>query len=238
VVGVRPDRSWWIVALVALGCGGRTAHDSLRRDAGVSSGGSGASPSAGGTSSGGNGTAGRAGAASDEGVCAFDADCRIYNDCCYCVALAASESDPRDCAADCKTGRCDELQLAEPAARCVAGRCVLSASCDRRNVIEPVEPPACGIPGEIRTVIGGNWGPCIPAGECAEVAACGECDAAGLSCVVTTIDAPRPETSLHCVGVPAACGGTPTCDCMQTCSEPYGVCTDDGLVCTFICVTC
>jgi hypothetical protein len=62
------------------------------------------------------------------GTCASDADCKLVNDCCQCLALptAAAKLFESQCAADCFQPTCAGLGLGSVKARCKAGTCRLS----------------------------------------------------------------------------------------------------------------
>jgi hypothetical protein len=218
-----------IVIVIVNGCGGSTSsHGVTGGTAGALPGGSGgvgatggAHAGAGGTSSGGSaGTAGNAGG----WHCTRDADCHIVGDCCGCWALPTGSGST--CPLDCALDHCTDFAT-RPEARCVFGQCVLDVSC-RGQVLCPALPPNCG-PGNIPSVEGECYGPCVAATECLDVPDCDRCDGPTQACVFEL----GAVGVAHCVDVPSACTNDRTCACMSSLCGAIAPCQDlsNGISC-------
>ena len=96
---------------------------------------------------------------------------------------------------------------------CVAGRCVAGFACDASKVTCKIAVPDCQA-GDVPAVdASGNCytGACVPAAECASVTSCASCTRTDQACVSY---ATLGGNHNHCVTIPAACGGSVTCDCL------------------------
>jgi hypothetical protein len=181
-----------------------------------------------------------AGAPRAAGTCVADAECRLFQCCSVCSALAVDEPDPINCAAvDCTGFGCAEYSSAPVEARCVAGRCVTSVSCDERFRVEADVLPPCPA-GQAHAIEPQGTAACMTAAECRSVTSCTVCQAAGLSCVVNEHGGLRPEGQFtyHCVDIPPECGSGQSCECMQTCIGVHTLCSGNGTHCAEICVNC
>ncbi len=178
------------------------------------------------------GTAGSAGASGEAGSggsapapeCTDASQCTLFSDCCSCVALAPGET-VEPCPALCFVDKCTELGIdPSKAPECQAGQCVVGFDCDASKVVcTSAVPPSCEA-GEVPSVTGGCWGPCVPAHECSFVPDCSDCDPTLHTCVTNV----AWTTDRHCVPTPPACIDDPSCSCLQNavCIDPFGVCTD------------
>lgn len=231
----------------AAGAGGSGASGAGAAGAG-GSGGEGATGGTGGSggegAAGGAGGAGAAGGSGGEGggvealpECTEDAHCQLVNDCCQCAGLPTGET-PAECNVACLQPKCSEIAGGlvgggeATVARCVAGQCVTSISCNDLQTVCLAAPPECPA-GEQAAVVDGCWGGCLPDRECAEVGSCAECTG-GLACV----EYQSQMSTTHCVD-PGPCA-TADCACLgeSACQEPFGICSDtaDGIGCE--CPTC
>lgn len=236
-----------LVACLAIGCGGSTDSDPGGTGGGASGSGGGStggSPGTGAVSGTGGASTGGAstGGASTGGVtgigpeCTSDAECTLFSDCCTCEAYGPNETPPPSCLADCTKSACEANGANQDSVQCVAGRCVAGIQCNPTQVFCNGIPPECG-PGETPAVLGGCWGGCVPATQCASVPSCNECDGALMTCV--EIDSSGGDgVSAHCVDIPKGCEGTPDCGCMgaNVCVSPTSDCFDlsgiKGMACT------
>ena len=182
---------------------------------------------AGGTSGGAGESAGGAGPELTVAECATDDDCQVVNDCCTCAALPKSEPNLA-CPAVCIQSACQARGLGAAKADCVANRCVFNVTCDRSQVTCEAPTPTCPA-GQVPSVSGTCWGPCIPAHDCQAVTNCDDC-AAGHVCVRNELQIP----STHCVEASASCLQHPTCECTSACNFQ---CSDDNGIACF-CVAC
>lgn len=190
----------------------------------------GAGAPVGGGQSGGAGTpggdageaSGGAGAEVTAAECATDNDCQVVNDCCTCAAQPSSEQHDA-CPGLCIQSACQARGLAEAKAKCVAKRCVLDVSCDRKQVTCEAATPTCPA-GQVPSVKGTCWGPCLPAQDCQEVTNCDDCSASQI-CVRNQLQ--RPST--RCVEASAGCVQHPSCECANACDFQ---CSDEsGIAC-------
>jgi hypothetical protein len=111
---------------------------------------------------------------------------------------------------------------------------VIARSCNPSAILCDAVEPTCPA-GQVPSIKGGCWGPCLAPGECSDVSSCKVCDAAGLSCV--TIEA-NAAPVYHCVSKPAACDKNPTCSCMSVCQRPYQCSAPGSTALTCTCLTC
>ena len=92
-------------------------------------------------------------------------------------------------------------------------------------------------PGQVPGVVNTCWASCVPANDCAYVSDCSKCAPKGEVCVTESTKAGQVH---HCVVVPPACNGKPTCECMgdSVCIGLFDVCNDEptGIGCG--CTTC
>ena len=93
-------------------------------------------------------------------------DCTLYTDCCNCVALALGEPEPTCGISECFVTTCTSHGITIDDVRCITGRCAAGYNCDATDVLCPTPPPGCPF-GQIPSVRGTCWGPCVPARECA-----------------------------------------------------------------------
>ena len=191
---------------------------------GIATGGTGASAGAAGAaaSAGASGAAGSGGAT---GECTDSSQCRLFSDCCTCVALAPGEPDPPSCPITCIQSKCAQLQIDATDVSCAAGVCAAGFAC-AAEVLCRMAPPVCQM-GFVPSVVGTCWGPCVPAEECASVRDCAACTDP-LDICVTYVTQLGPQH--HCVPVPKGCEGTPNCRCLgsRVCLRPFGSCTDNS----------
>jgi hypothetical protein len=197
-----------------------------------STGGSAGSAGSGGESGSTGGSAGSAGGSATP-LCQTAADCTFHSDCCTCQALGPGEPTPPACPVTCVTDKCTSLGVNPSEIACAAGQCVLQVDCDASKVTCKVAQPACQA-GEVPSVNGTCWGPCIAATECSVVTNCSDCDAASEACVryVTQLG---PEH--HCVPLPPECGTAASCACMgaAVCIDPFSTCNDESGASTLAC---
>ncbi|MGC4089843.1 MAG: hypothetical protein QM756_18545 [Polyangiaceae bacterium] len=215
----------------ALGTGGVTAAGGSS-SGGTASGGA----AAGGSSSGGAAAGGAASGGATSvggGLCTTNSDCQLSSDCCNCSAIGPGET-VAPCKLLCIQSACAAKSITSDEVRCVSGRCVLARSCNLSAVACDALPPTCAA-GQVPSVLGGCYGPCIPVGECSEVNSCNDCAANGLVCVT---DDSQLGPIRHCVNVPSACNGQPTCACMAACMRPYTCASASSSAVSCICPTC
>jgi hypothetical protein len=154
-------------------------------------------------------------------ACQTASDCRVHDDCCSCdVYLAAAT--PIHCDLGCTTNKCASLGIGTDEVACVAGRCVFARSCDLSQVACEVVTPTCPA-GQVPSVKGSCYGPCLPVGRCSEVSSCDVCKSVGLACVTIEYEI---NPVYHCVSTPAACANNPTCGCMNVCGGGAETCYD------------
>lgn len=233
-------------AISACGGGGGSGGS------GGSTGGTGTGGNTGGTATGGTGTGGNTGGTSTGGStggtstggstgggggaapqCTTDAaPCQLVNDCCNCLAIGPGEAAPTCDIPECFVDACTGDGLPQPQQpQCAAGQCVAGFVCDPTMVVCNSLPPDCP-EGQIASVQGACWGPCVDTTECLSVSSCADCGL-GRVCV-------QNETMLgweyHCVAPAPGCGGAVTCDCMgaAVCAGTYHLCneTAQGLACS------
>jgi len=221
--------------LVTAACGGQSEGSGSGGAAGGSTGGAGALGGSGGTSVGGSsgaggsaGVGGSGGGGAVGGVeCVDDSQCKLFSDCCTCAALGPGEPEPPGCDAPCKQNSCEAHGVTSGKAKCVAGQCIVGYECRPTQVFCNAMPPPCP-PGEVPSVLGGCWGACVPAVQCAGVSSCTECAGPLTTCVVYDLQGGDVSGGPHCVGVPKGCEGSPTCSCMgaSVCVSPFSACSD------------
>ncbi len=160
--------------------------------------------------------------------CAEDADCKLVDNCCECSGIPNAAAEEA-CDLACVISACTAVGPADPppTARCSAGQCVTSFSCDGAQTICLTPKPECP-PGQQPTVVNGCWGGCLPERECADVTACEDCSSDS-TCV--SLIAHNP--SYHCVD-PGPCD-TVNCKCLAAaaCVDPFTICSEDpaGISC-------
>lgn len=159
--------------------------------------------------------------------CATDHDCALLNDCCTC-AVGPSSAQPPACEKVCIQSACAARGI-QAKAVCRSKRCVFDLSCDDSKVTCKAAKPQCQA-GQVPSVVGMCWGPCIDAGQCRDVADCTDCSA-GQVCVKNG-DSPLPFT--QCVSVTSNCAKNPSCGCADAC--PFSCNDASGIAC--FCVTC
>ncbi len=78
---------------------------------------------------------------------------------------------------------------------------------------------------------------CILVEECADVTSCDACDLATQQCVIYDTQLGR---EYHCVPIPDACAGNPSCDCLGpgVCVGAYDTCNDTALGVACSCPAC
>ncbi|MFL5308055.1 MAG: hypothetical protein ACJ8F1_22760 [Polyangia bacterium] len=204
----------------AGGTGGIAGHAGAAGAGGVAghAGAAGQGGAAGARGEGGKGGKGGAGgAAGSNAECTQPSDCVLHNDCCSCAAIPKNAA-VASCNLLCLIASCTSQSVTAADVACVTGRCVLNRSCNAANVTCTTAAPTC--PAGSLPIISNHCyaGGCLPASQCADVGSCDACTAAGLSCV-TVDDLPAPTR--HCVTVPAACSGAPTCGCLGVCNGTY-----------------
>lgn len=225
-----------VLSVSMTACGGESESDS-------STGGAGGAGT-GGSSSGGNGATGATGATSGSGggggayvnvvgECKTDEDCELQSSCCYCNAVPKGVAAPPCESAPCFVDLCGGEGIQQ--ARCIAGQCTLARNCDPKQALCFSMPPTCA-PGQVPSVTGGCWGPCVPATSCESVSSCFDCGAAQ-ACVV--LDA--WQSSHHCVSPPASCSSGCACLGDKACVGSYNACSDgiqDGSAVHCSCPAC
>ena len=224
-VRVKRGLFWLVLAVLIHGCGGSIDNGETASGGSAGNGGSaGVGGSAGGMGTGG----GRSPECRDPG------QCRLYSDCCTCVALGPDDPAPEPCPVDCALDQCTELGVTR--AVCAGGECSAGFDCTGR-VTCPAAPVVCG-QGQVPSVVRGCWGPCVPFEQCGFVQDCGQCRAAGRACV--TFGGSFTEATA-CAPIPESCGSKPSCACMDdlVCATNFP-CSDRsdgaGIVCN--CLTC
>jgi hypothetical protein len=104
-------------------------------------------------------------------------------------------------------------------------------SCDPALVTCKKAPPVCPA-GQVPAVSNDCWASCVPANDCAYVPDCTKCASKGEVCVTESTKGGQVH---HCVVVPPACEGKPTCACMgdSVCLGAFDVCNDgsEGITC-------
>ncbi len=171
------------------------------------------------------------------GPCRTASDCKMVSTCCDCDVFTIN--DPSGgCSMDCIQNKCEKLGIAASEVACVAGRCVFARSCNTQAVTCPSVPPQCPT-GQVPSVDGNCYGPCLPIGNCAGVSSCDTCKSVGLACVTNEILSLNPlqNPDIHCVSTPTECAQNPTCSCMAVCES--SVCSEPdstNLYCS--CPTC
>ncbi|MCE7893496.1 MAG: hypothetical protein DYH12_27970 [Sorangiineae bacterium PRO1] len=216
--------------LVTAACGGQSESSATGGAAGGGAGGAGGvggSSGTGGTSVGGSSGAGGSGGMAPGAECTDDSQCTLFSDCCTCAALGPNEPQPPSCDMACKQNSCEAHGVTGGKARCVAGQCIVGYACQPTQVFCNALPPTCP-KGEVPSVLGGCWGPCVPAVQCAGVSSCTQCTGALTTCVAYDLQGGDVGGGAHCVAIPKGCEGTPTCSCMgaSACHSPYSACTD------------
>jgi hypothetical protein len=190
----------------------------------------------GGASNGGTGGGGTGGTSAAQPECKADSDCKVFSDCCTCMAVPIAEN-PTSCPLTCVIDSCVAAGAPKLPA-CVAGRCVMGFECDSSKVTCKSLPPKCGA-GQVPQVSGDCWkGGCVAADECQSVHACSDCTGSLACASYQTQLGPQA----HCVDIPKSCGGAATCACMgpSVCTDPFSSCNDlsgsQGVSCG--CPTC
>jgi hypothetical protein len=207
-----------LISLVVSACGG-TTEEANKGSAGSGGGGAaggvagaGGAGGASGSAGTGGGSAGAAGgSASDGGVSGSGG--------------LSSETPLCTGNSDCKTGLC------------IVGRCITGFECDDAQVKCEALPPTCPT-GQVPSVKGTCWGPCVVAVQCKTVTSCEACTAPNTTCVKQDHAGGDATVSSHCVSIPKDCESNPTCACMGkgACLLPYDTCMDlsgvKGFACT------
>ncbi len=235
-----------LILVLTSGCGGTTATSgtlggsgSTLQVGGNSSVGGASSASLGGQTSliatGGNPGVGGQGGSSAGGafadLCTSASDCALADGCCTCTAYAKGQGVAQ-CALACTQTACAKLGVSASDVTCVAGRCVLGKSCDSREVLCNMAPPACPV-GQAPIVEGSCYGTsCIAVDQCTAVTSCSECAAAGLACVTDQINSVLGD-EYHCISIPENCAQNPTCQCLGACEPTYQCASPDStdLIC-------
>lgn len=172
-------------------------------------------------------SAGGAGPELTVAECVTADDCQVFTDCCTCAAVPKSAQNVA-CPALCIQSACQARGLGAAKATCVANRCVFDVGCDSSQVTCEAATPTCPA-GQVPSVSGNCWGPCVPAHDCQAVTNCDDC-AADHVCVRSELQL----RSTHCVEVSASCLQHPTCECTNACSFQ---CSDEtGIGC--FCISC
>jgi hypothetical protein len=188
----------------------------------------------GGTSTAGAGNGGAAGiaAAGMGGMasavypeCETADDCTLQSDCCGCQSVPADGREA--CALDCDASDpCLQMGITSVDVQCANGRCVFGRSCDGQASCFAA-PPECP-EGEVPSVNGGCWGPCLPPTECLTVASCDDCGDA------FCVEFQARGSHFGCVTRVETCDRENYCECLGVCGE----CSkeDDAVVCP--CLVC
>lgn len=187
---------------------------------GGSGGTSGAAGTAGAGGSAGKGGGGGVGATSGA-TCTSDQDCKLVDDCCNCLGIPADDQAEECTDIACLVPSCTGFGVTE--AKCLLGRCTAAFECDTTPIACRRLPPTCA-QGEVPSVDGTCWGPCVPVTQCASVDNCSVCDRAQHVCVEQSLS--LGPTS-HCVTPSTGCESDRSCQCMgdDVCRSPT-VCSD------------
>ncbi|HEX2871037.1 MAG TPA: hypothetical protein VHP33_07275 [Polyangiaceae bacterium] len=172
-------------------------------------------------------SAGGAGPEPTGAECTTADDCQVFTDCCTCAAVPKAEENLA-CPGLCIQSACQARGLGAAQVTCIANRCVFDVSCDSSQVTCEALTPTCPA-GQVPSVSGTCWGPCVPAHDCRAVTNCDDC-AADQVCVRSELQLP----STHCVEVSASCLQQPSCECTNAC---HFQCSDDNGIGCF-CVSC
>jgi hypothetical protein len=213
-----PPGGGCVAGCPAGGSGGAAAGVGGHAGAGGAAGSSvgGAGGAAGTTGAGGSASGGGGGSAS-HGECTQASDCVLDDGCCACASVPKGTSVDV-CNIECIASLCASRGITSADVACVSGRCALTRSCNPQNVICALAPPSCAA-GSLPAVADGCYaGACLPASQCSDVGSCGVCTAAGLVCVTDQV---AGGPTYHCVSVPSACSGAPTCACLGVCTGSY-----------------
>jgi hypothetical protein len=185
--------------------------------AGSSAGSTGGSGGAAGSTGAGGSASGGGGGSASQGECAQASDCVLDDGCCACASVPKGTSVDV-CNIECIASLCASRGITSADVTCVSGRCVLARSCNPKNVTCALAAPACSA-GSLPAVMGNCYaGGCLPTSQCSDVGSCGACTAAGLVCVTDQV---AGGPTYHCVTVPSACSGAPTCGCLGGCTGSY-----------------
>ena len=150
-------------------------------------------------------------------------DCQLISDCCNCLSMPKGSAAPSCNSGECFASVCETRGIKATDVACLNGRCTFSRSCNPAGVTCAVPIAACPA-GQANLIVGSCYsGGCAPVEECADVASCDVCKAAGLRCVTFQ----TMPASYHCVSTPPQCGANPTCACMGICSGAL-LCMVDG----------
>lgn len=165
--------------------------------------------------------------------CASAEECTLHTDCCNCLALAPGEDPPPCDRTECFVTTCTPRGITDDDVVCAAGRCAAGYDCDESRVACLAPTPICPA-GEVPSVSGLCWGPCVPADECAYVTDCARCDGATHFCA-TYVQRSGPVR--YCVRRFDACGGIADCACEGpgVCVGPFDACAEEeesGPVCS------
>ncbi len=191
----------------------------------------GGTTSGGGTGGGGTAAAGTGPVSTGEPECVTDADCHVVETCCGCFPAPLS-AEIAECDLTCEQSACAARGLQDLGAACVGNRCVFVLSCDGAMVTCDQAEPECP-EGQVASVRGGCWGPCVDATDCVDITSCDDCPAgSGRICIQESAFL----TTFRCVEITAACAAEPTCECVDACF--VGGCVDDtdGIEC--VCLQC
>jgi hypothetical protein len=108
-------------------------------------------------------------------------------------------------------------------------------SCNPTGVVCATAPPNCD-PGEVPSIDGPCWGPCVPILDCATEASCANCQGAFCAEYVAWV------TEYRCVLPSLQCSAT-TCSCLAPyfCPAPFDACQEgsiDGPIVSCGCPAC
>jgi hypothetical protein len=208
---------------VAVACAGKSSTEggtggSAGTGAGGGLGGSGGTSATGG--SGGTSTAGAGGSVSPppgQPECETADDCVVVSDCCGCRVEGRAQEWKTACPLQCQRDACAEDGLTGLSPICSMGRCRFDVDCDPTHVSCRAAAPTCPS-GELPSVNGSCWGPCVDVLECNQLTGCGDCPE-GSVCVI--FQAQRPSYS--CVTPQPGCTKGNYCACLAAC----GFCTEE-----------
>jgi hypothetical protein len=168
-------------------------------------------------------------------ACKVDSDCKLVDSCCVCAAVPPNTSIPV-CNIACIQSACAAMQI--HGVRCSQGSCVAAPDCDGSKVTCKILPPVCPL-GQVLSVKGACWGPCVPATSCLTVTDCKSCASDGHFCARQEA---LPGATFRCVDTPAACDANITCGCAGSfaCLPPFSSCNAsmDGRQLNCSCPTC
>jgi hypothetical protein len=212
------------------GSGNASGTGNASGSGGSSVGGAGGGGTSGAGTSGSGNQAGMGGSTGAE--CQTPEDCQLLTDCCTCVAEPKGKL-LATCPAVCAMDACAAKQIRPEDVTCAYGRCVFARSCDLSEVACQIVTPACPV-GEIPSVDGSCYGPCLPPTECARVTSCADCASSSV-CVRYEADLTQFQ---GCVAPKEDCLAGSYCDCLDACVRPVSGCSEQEGRVSCVCLAC